>query len=354
MRILFATYSLAFQNPGGGERVLQALKRSLEELGHEVTLFHTWNQDPSQFEVVHYFSTIERSHWQAFKRAAPRVPLCITPVFHSPQGIRGSLYLTKLKMSDYLFSLLEDERGFVSDLKIPNYFFPTTPAEAASLEALGVSSQKMQVLPNGVADGFLESDGSLFRKHFGINGPFVLHVGRFHPVKNHFALLEVAKITKGNFVFIGSADIDQTDYFDRFVKEAKNIEALDKTGGTKIQIISALSNTDPLLASAFAAASVFVMPSLFETFGMTALEAALAGTPVIFSKTFQSLKWFEVFGTPVEPHDVRGMAHLINQAHRTPRISLAVRKQLQQQFSWPFIAQQLARKYQELLHCFQQ
>jgi hypothetical protein len=59
MRVLFATYSSAFQNPGGGEIVLLSLKRELQTLGHAVELYNPWKHHFADFERIHYFSSVE-------------------------------------------------------------------------------------------------------------------------------------------------------------------------------------------------------------------------------------------------------------------------------------------------------
>ena len=58
-----------------------------------------------------------------------------------------------------------------------------------------------------------------------------------------------------------------------------------------------LEHDDPLLASAYAAARVFALPSWFETPGLAALEAALAGCAVVITP-FGSTR--EYFGELVE------------------------------------------------------
>ena len=56
MRVLFNTYPVAFDCPGGGEMQLLKCKQALESLGVEVLLFDPWRPQFEQVDVVHYFS----------------------------------------------------------------------------------------------------------------------------------------------------------------------------------------------------------------------------------------------------------------------------------------------------------
>src|SRR6185437_7691066 len=56
--------------------------------------------------------------------------------------------------------------------------------------------------------------------------------------------------------------------------------------------IPAVDHDDPLLASAYAAARVFALPSWFETPGLAALEAALAGCAVVVTPNGCTREYF--------------------------------------------------------------
>ena len=53
-----------------------------------------------------------------------------------------------------------------------------------------------------------------------------------------------------------------------------------------------LTHDDPLLASAYAAARVFALPCWFETPGLAALEAALAGCAVVITPYGSTREYF--------------------------------------------------------------
>ena len=63
----------------------------------------------------------------------------------------------------------------------------------------------------------------------------------------------------------------------------------------------------------YAAADLFVIPSLYEGFGFTPLEAMSCGTPVISSRTSSLIEIVDSGGVLFEPEDVVGLAEAMFQ-----------------------------------------
>ena len=67
MKILFATYPMAFHTPGGGEVQLLAYSKFLPIHGVDVTLIDPWNPQFLEHDVVHFFSCVGGSlHFCSF------------------------------------------------------------------------------------------------------------------------------------------------------------------------------------------------------------------------------------------------------------------------------------------------
>ena len=346
MRILFATYSMAFQNPGGGERVIIELKNALKTLGHHVDLYNPWCHRPADYDVIHYFSTIERSMWATLKRLAPHRPLCVTPVLHLPSHIEGAFHLLKLYLSDSFLRQTGQNPGFISSFSVPNLFFPITEIEAGHLtKKFHVSPEKLALIPNGVSPHFINSNPELFRKKFQLVGPFFLQVARFDPVKNHLKSIEAISRLRGHGVFIGSPDLGKELYYQKCLEAARKAEVADPTGNTKFTFLSAIPNEDPILASAYAAASAVLVPSHFETFGISALEAALTGTPVVLSKNLMSRSLFKDFGIFVDPMNPKEIADAAEKSARQGRLPQELCQKILDQFSWKNIGKRLEQAY---------
>lgn len=63
-------------------------------------------------------------------------------------------------------------------------------------------------------------------------------------------------------------------------------------GGDAVAWLASTDHEDPLLASAYAAARVLALPSWFETPGLAALEAVLAGTAVVITPFGSTREYF--------------------------------------------------------------
>ena len=75
-----------------------------------------------------------------------------------------------------------------------------------------------------------------------------------------------------------------------------------------VRWLGAIDHDDPRLASAYAAARVFALPSWFETPGLAALEAALAGAAVVITPLGCTREYFGdrvEYARPDRPAELR-------------------------------------------------
>jgi glycosyltransferase involved in cell wall biosynthesis len=124
----------------------------------------------------------------------------------------------------------------------------------------------------------------------------------------------------------------------------KNAEAAIKASSLPV---FSLTGSIPLqdLPALYAAAAVFVFPSLYEGFGLPVLEAMAVGTPVVTSDR-GSLK--EVAGTAailVDPESTDSITQGINQALATRDKLIAAGLDQAKRFSWDKTAQQTMEVY---------
>lgn len=140
-------------------------------------------------------------------------------------------------------------------------------------------ADKALIIKNGIDTerfSFNETKREYWRKKLGLTDKFVVgHVGRFSHEKNHPFLIDV---------FEKIAEIDEQS---RLLlvgdgEEMDNIQKLVKDNGLTDKVIftGSVSNVEDYLQ----AMDVFVLPSLFEGFGIAAIEAEAAGLPVVASQ----------------------------------------------------------------------
>jgi glycosyltransferase involved in cell wall biosynthesis len=143
---------------------------------------------------------------------------------------------------------------------------------------------KVVYVPNGVdVERFASGDAVRFKSKFALgNKEILLYVGGFYPQKNHLLLLDAfAGIIESHpqtvLVLIGVA-YDKA-YYEKLINQLTALNIADS-----VILLPNLNFEDNMLIDAYAAASVFVFPSKYETFGIVALEAWAARKPVICGK----------------------------------------------------------------------
>jgi glycosyltransferase involved in cell wall biosynthesis len=135
-------------------------------------------------------------------------------------------------------------------------------------ELLGLPAERVDVIPGGVDPRFHPgADAAGARAALGLTGrPYVLCVASHTARKNLSALVPAARALAGDGVDVVVAG----GHRPQFAREA-DLRGLRLLGHVD----------DALLPGLYAGAEAFVLPSLYEGFGLPVLEAMAAGTPVV-------------------------------------------------------------------------
>jgi glycosyltransferase involved in cell wall biosynthesis len=318
VRVLFNTYPVAFGCPGGGEVQLLKCKQSLEALGVEVLLYNPWKPQFDGIDVVHYFSVQGGSMNFCDYVKKIGLPLVISPV----------LWLTDENRSRFPLGEIRDL------LHICDRILPNSKVECEQLaEAFDLEMHKFTVAPNGVDPEFgVPADPQAFRRRFALDDRFLLNVGNIEPRKNQRLLARVAKQLDLDLVLLGHA------------RDPAYLKSCLAAGGERVRYLGSLDHGDPLLKSAYRACEVFVLPSLLETPGLAALEAAAQGAKMVITSVGCTQEYFEQFATYVDPLDARDVQRGIEkQWTAQPRPEL--RSHVLEKFTWAQAGKALVEAY---------
>ena len=278
MKVLFATYPMAFHTPGGGEVQLLAYKKHLSSHGVEVSLFDPWNPCFMDYDAVHFFSCIGGS--SHFCRFIKQLGL---PLF-----VSSSLWMTEetkhLYPADEIRIQLE-----LADCVVTN-----SGLESQILSrVLSLPLDKFETVYNGVDDIFFQIvPPEFFRDNFDIQEKFVLNVGNIEPRKNQLALIRAMKhFPDMKLVLIGHK---------RDVAYADQCIAV---GGNQVIYVGPIDHYSPLLRSAYSACELFCLPSTLETPGLAALEAYASGCSIAVTEIGSAKEYFLDNVKYVDPDD---------------------------------------------------
>jgi len=177
------------------------------------------------------------------------------------------------------------------EFRLPDRLVVNSKSEAGKIaKVFSLNDLRFSVIPNGVDKSFREADRSLFVNRYQIDN-FLLCVGRIASVKNQLGLIRAAAGLNQKLVIIGSPEPSTMHYYEQCRKEAP--------AGTLF--IDRVEQGAPLLASAFAAAKLVVIPSQFETCGIVAMEAGLAGGKVAITKNGGTREYYKDYVSYLDP-----------------------------------------------------
>lgn len=215
---------------------------------------------------------------------------------------------------------------------------------------LSVPYDKMDVIPNGIrADKFAfefpESERAAFRARFAAPGqPLLFFVGRMVREKGVHVLLQAfpqvkAYVPHAQLVIAGGGVRAPLEEFVRFLRMEESVHF---TGFIP----------DEELLRLYRVVDVAVYPSLYEPFGIVALEAMAAGVPVVVSDAggLKEVVQHERTGIVTWAGNAESLAWGILRVLQHPREAQqrAARAQriVQREFNWARIARQTRAVYQ--------
>ena len=322
MRVLFNTYPVAFGCPGGGEIQLLKCKEALELLGVDVVLFDPWRPQFDSVDLVHYFSVQGGSMNFCHYVKQIGLPLAISPV----------LWLTRENRRQFPLGEIR-ELLHRSDRVLPN-----SAAEQHQLvEEFDLDAEKISIIPNGIDVEFAApADPDAFRRHFDIPGPFLLNVANVEPRKNQRLLAQVARKLELDLVLVGRT------------RDAEYLPSVLAAGGNRVRHVGSLDHADPLLKSAYRGCEVFVLPSLLETPGLAALEAAAQSAKVVITSVGSTREYFRELATYVEPTSEQSLRQGI-ETQWSAEANEDLRTHVLANFTWDQAGRALVDAYERML-----
>lgn len=162
--------------------------------------------------------------------------------------------------------------------------YTTSESTRSDLRRLfGVPGNRIRVNYNGYDPQTLENPTALgeLKTKFGFKGRYILYVSRIgDPSRNHLNLLDayqkLPQIVKEEYELVCVGEI--LNGAEKVMKHWNKLECK-----RQVQFPGYVDSLD--LAGLYKHASLYVLPSLYEVYGITLLEAFASGVPVVCSNT---------------------------------------------------------------------
>jgi len=223
-------------------------------------------------------------------------------------------------------------------------------AEVEKLFAEGaLEPRHVHVIANGIdLDRWRASRSAVaaVRDRFGAAGPLLVFVGRLEWEKGAHTLIDalprLRRRLPGLRVVIAGRGGASED-LQRLARERRVANIIEFTGWLPEHELHAL----------IAAADALVIPSIYEPFGLVALEGAALGAPLVVARTGGLAEFVEdgVTGRVFVPGDVADLARAateaINDADASAAMARTARDRLESSYRWELLAGQTRDTYEE-------
>lgn len=330
---------------------LENLKSSLTKYfpQNQYVFFQRGEKLPTDIDLVHF------PYFEPFFLALPLykkyktvvtvhdlTPIVFPDAF--PRGIKG-----EIKWQMQRFSLRQAKR-IITD---------SNCSKNDVVKHIGVKESKVDVVYLAAGEEFrklkIENLKLKIAKQYSLPDRFALYVGDVTWNKNLPRLIDAIKTTNIPLVMIGknltNENYDKTNPWNSDLNRVHELIKEQETEN-KEQIIRLGFVETKDLVSIYNLATVFVMPSLYEGFGLPILEAQASGCPVITTKE-GSIP--EVVGNSayfVDGYDMEEIAKGIKEVFESTSLQEELRQKgfaNAQSFSWKKTAQETLELYKKVI-----
>lgn len=332
VRILLVTHGTEDASKGGPSTRVRLIAKQLREQGHSADIRHniTASDNLGAYDIVHVFNSwppqTAQQAMTAAKNAGKKVifsPIVLDlwhwPIYRQVMELvfetgDTSIVESVVKQLNQIVQRkqyaghdgdvpIEGIPGHFDSLRklcvLADYVIYLSDIERDLLKAIGAKINHGVLIHNGVDSRFsAEVDPDLFKKTHGLER-YVVCVGRIEYRKNQAMLAMAMRDIPVPLVLIGA------------IGDCGYLEHVRAVGGTNIYHFSRIDDMD-MLASAYAGASAFVLPSWCEGAPLAALEAGMTGVPLVLSNTSSEQDYFGEFAEYVSPVDVDKMRDKIS------------------------------------------
>ena len=228
------------------------------------------------------------------------------------------------------------------------------------LRTFGIDTARVVVTPLAADSHFTPQPAesiTAVRRKYALPEHYVLYFGSNKPHKNLTGLVKAWGLRnaecrrsppKPGGAGMHNAGLVIGGHWDRRYTEAQ--EAVEESGlKNEVKFIGPVDDAD--LPALYSGALLFVFPSLYEGFGLPALEAMACGTPVACSNTSSLPEVVGDAGLTFDPQHVEAIADSLGRALGDPDLLADLRRrglQRAAQFTWERVARQTLDVYERV------
>lgn len=188
------------------------------------------------------------------------------------------------------------------------------------------------VVPNGADPALFRYDPSVKKDPL-----MVLCVARIEGLKNQLELIKALNGTGFKLVLVGRPAPNQLAYYNECRRVA----------GDNVSFIDHIPQNQ--LVDYYQRAKVHVLPSWFETTGLSSVEAALMGCNVVITDRGDAKEYFKNDAFYCDPGNHLSIRNVIVKASKAD-VNTGLRDRILNNYTWQHAAQQTLKAYQTVLY----
>jgi glycosyltransferase involved in cell wall biosynthesis len=356
MKVAIIARSTLFRVPGGDTVQAVQTARHLANIGIDVDVLLCNEQITyKQYDLLHFFNLIRPADILHHSKKANKpyvisTILCNYGEYDKHHRKTGNFLLSRLPADsieylktmarwlrgrDHLSSLAylwKGQRGSILDvLKRAAMILPNSQSEYRRVEQTYPTNSKCRIIPNGVDPDVFVYDPSVKKDE-----KLVLCVARIEGIKNQLNLIKALNGTDYKLLLIGAHAPNQADYY----TECRRISA------NNISFIDHIAQAE--LVKYYQRAKVHILPSWFETTGLSSIEAAIMGCSIIITDRGDAKEYFGNDAFYCDPGDPGSIFDTVKKACEAPFNNHLYRK-IHKQYTWQAAANQTLKAYQSVL-----
>jgi len=347
-------------SPGGDTIQIRSTAKYLQELNVHVDIY-TGGSDIkySNYDLLHFFNIIRPDDILPHILNC-KIPFVISTIFvdyfeyeKSRDGLLGWVankfssdkleYIKavarfikngdKINSKFYLFRGHKASVEFVSNRA--SLLLPNSHSEHARFKLNYSTSTKYIKVPNAIDKKIF--DDSIIPNYEYKN--HVLCVGRIEGRKNQLNLIKALNETDLFLTIIGKPSPNHIDYYNQC------LDLVSKND--RMRIIEHIDHQE--LASIFLASKVHVLPSWFETTGLSSLEAAVMDCNVVITDYGDTEEYFKNMAFYCQPDDINSIRQAVLKAYDAP-VDGVLKREILSSYTWQQAAQATLSAYELVLN----
>jgi glycosyltransferase involved in cell wall biosynthesis len=244
----------------------------------------------------------------------------------------GRYFVNGEKIVSPAYLLLGQKRSIQKIIKNAAMLLPNSGNEYNRLYKKYKTGNRYKVIPNAI-------DPAIFGQSFPLaarDNNLIICAGRIEGLKNQLNLIRALRNTEFRLMIIGNPGPNQLKYFN----QCKTLAT------SNISFVQQLTQEE--LVHYYSLAKVHVLPSWFETTGLSSLEAAAMGCNIVISDKGDTREYFRDEAWYCDPSSPDSIFAAVNEAAGAEtRQTLAER--IRKEYTWDVTARETLNAYKEAL-----